>query len=99
MNNNFSSNPYYIKVLNYKLDNFKKHNKGGISITEVENLLGDEINELLKDKNKSYILDKWKYGKYFKLTEKSHENGYILFGKNTSWIQSFIIGLLMYSFH
>jgi hypothetical protein len=92
-------NPLYIQKLTYKLDNIKKYNKNPYTRDEIENLLGDEINKLLKDKNKSYILDKWKYGKYFKLTEKAHENGFVLFGQNTSWIQSFIIGLLMYSFH
>ena len=94
-----SSMPFYIQFLTYKLDNFKKHNKSGISKTAVEDLLGDEINELLTDKNKFYILSKWKYGKFFKLNEEAHANGYILFGNNITWIQSFILGLLMLAFH
>jgi hypothetical protein len=103
-NTNFSYNldssmPFYIQFLTYKLDNFKKHNKRGISKNAVEDLFGDEINELLTDKNKVYILSKWKYGKCFKLNEESHADGYILFGKNVSWIQSFILGLLMLAFH
>jgi hypothetical protein len=97
--NLLSSLPPYIQLLSYKLDNIKKRKNDGYSRCEIEELLGDEINKLLKDKNKIYILNNWKYGKYFKLTEEAHENGYILFGKNTSWIQSFIIGLLMYAFH
>ena len=94
-----SSMPFYIQFLTYKLDNFKKDNKSGISKTAVEDLLGDEINELLTDKNKIYILSTWKYGKVFKLNEEAHANGNILFGKNMSWIQSFIVGLLMLAFH
>jgi hypothetical protein len=94
-----SSMPYYIQILTYNLDNFKKNNTKGISRDEVEELLGNEINQLLTDKNKFYILNKWKYGRPFKLTEQAHENGNILFGTNTSWLQSFIIGLLMYAFH
>ena len=39
--------PFYIQFLTYKLDNFRTHHKFGISISELENLLGDEINELL----------------------------------------------------
>ena len=94
-----SSMPYYIQILTYNLDNFKKNNTKGISRDEVEELLGNEINQLLTDKNKFCILNKWKYGRPFKLTEQAHENGNILFGTNTSWLQSFIIGLLMYAFH
>ena len=97
--NSSSSMPFYIQFLTYKLDNFKKYKKGGISKTEVEDLLGNEIKQLLTDKNKIYILNKWKYGMCFKLNEEAHENGNILFGNNTSWNQSFIIGLLMYAFH
>jgi len=102
--NNFSCNslshlPYYVQLLTYKLDNFKIYNKSGISRTEVEELFGNEINQLLTDKNKFNILNRWKYGKCFKLAEEQHANGYILFGKNTSWMQSFIIGLLMFCFH
>ena len=94
-----SSMPYYIQILTYNLDNFTKNNTKGISRDEVEELLGNEINQLLTDKNKFCILNKWKYGRPFKLTEQAHENGNILFGTNTSWLQSFIIGLLMYAFH
>lgn len=94
-----SSMPFYIQFLTYKLDKFITYYKFGISISEVENLLADEIIELLNDKNKPYILSKWKYGNYFILNEKAHANGYVLFGNNKSWIQSFILGLLMYSFH
>jgi hypothetical protein len=97
--NESSSMPFYIQILTYKLDNFRTRYKCGISISELENLLGDEIDELLKDKNKPYILTKWKYGKFFKLNEETHSNGYVLFGKNKTWIQSFILGLLMYAFH
>ena len=94
-----SSMPFYIQFLTYKLDNFRSHYKCGISISELENLLGDEIDELLKDKNKSYILSNWKYGNFFRLNEEAHSNGYVLFGNNKTWNQSFILGLLMYSFH
>ena len=94
-----SSMPFYIQLLTYKLDNFRIHYKQGVSTSELENLFWDEINELLQDKNKHYILSKWKYGNYFKLTEKAHSDGYILFGNNNSWNQSFILGLLMYAFH
>ena len=94
-----SSMPYYIQILTYNLDNFTKNNTKGISRDEVEELLGNVINQLLTDKNKFCILNKWKYGRPFKLTEQAHENGNILFGTNTSWLQSFIIGLLMYAFH
>jgi hypothetical protein len=94
-----SSMPFYIQFLSYKLDNFRTQYKCGISIYELENLLGDEINELLNDKNKPYILSKWKYGNYFRLTEEAHADGYVLFGNNKTWNQSFILGLLMYSFH
>ena len=94
-----SSMPFYIQFLTYKLDNFRKYHTFGISIHDLENLFGDEINELLHDKNKSYILSKWKYGNYFRLNEEAHANGYVLFGNNKTWNQSFIIGLLMYAFH
>jgi hypothetical protein len=94
-----SSMPFYIQILTYKLDNFKNYKKGGISRTEVEDLLGNEIKQLVTDKNKFYILNKWKYGRCFKLNEEAHANGYVLFGNNTSWNQSFIIGLLMYEFY
>jgi hypothetical protein len=94
-----SSMPYYIQILTHNLDNFKKNNIKGISRSEVEDLFGNEVNQLLTDKNKFSILNKWKYGKSFKLTEEEHANGNILFGPNTSWLQSFIIGLLMYAFH
>lgn len=95
-----SSMPHYIQILTYNLDNFKNNNnKKGISRTDLEDLFCNEINQLLTDKNKFNILHKWKYGKYFKLTEQEHENRTILFGKNTTWIQSFIIGLLMFAFH
>ena len=94
-----SSMPLYIQFLTYKLDNFRTHYKFGISIYELENLLGDEINELLQDKNKPYILSKWKYGNSFRLTEEAHSDGYVLFGNNKSWNQSLILGLLMYAVH
>ena len=94
-----SSMPFYIQFLTYKLDNFRTHYRFGISISELENLLGDEIDELLKDKKKSYILSKWKYGIFFRLNEEAHADRYVLFGNNKTWNQSFILGLLMYSFH
>ena len=94
-----SSMPFYIQFLTYKLDNFRTHHKLGISLSEAETLFGDEINELLQDKNKPYILSKWKYGNLFRLNEQAHANRYVLFGKNKTWNQSFILGLLMYAFH
>jgi hypothetical protein len=61
-------------------------------------LLWDDINTLryMDHDEKEKILNDWKYGLDFKCTENSHLDGCISFGKDLSWEQSYVLGLIMY---
>jgi len=90
--------PPYLVILTHNIQYFY-HNKNSLSRTNTESIFWDDISCLLSDPNKYYILKKWKYGRSFFLTEKAHENNYVLFGTNVTWELSFILGLLMYEYH
>jgi|688.fasta_scaffold339465_3 hypothetical protein len=89
--------PEYIFNLTYKLKKFNE-NKIRYPSEEIEKMFWSDIYLLLNDPNKKVILSKWEYGKLFVLTEKSHQNGNIMFTSRT-WEQSFILNLLMLLFH
>jgi hypothetical protein len=68
------------------------------SPTSIHALLWDDINTLryMDHDEKEKILNDWKYGLDFKCTENSHLDGCISFGKDLSWEQSYVLGLIMY---
>ena len=91
--------PPYLVILTHNIQYFYQNNINSSSRTNTESIFWDDIYCLLSDPNKYYILKKWKYGRSFFLTEKAHENNYVLFGVNVTWELSFILGLLMYEYH
>ena len=85
------------EVINRLNENIYKLKDFDYEVSVAEELLWKDI-ELIRASDEAVIRE-WKYGEDLLLMEKQHQNREIVFGKDLTWKQSYIMGLLFCIWH
>lgn len=85
-------------IINRLNENIYKLKDFDYNVEFAEDLIWDDLVSIRNCKDKT-VINEWKYGTELLLIEEQHENDTIVFGKDLTWIQSYVMGLLFTIWH